>query len=214
MAKDNSASGFFRYRGRSMWPGFQEGDLLEVQPTPLAQLQVGDCITYRSHPAGTLVTHRIFAMRDGILHTRGDAALWPDDLPVSEQQLVGRVIGRYRLGALQSVAGGVKGRIYGGFYHYVGRLDPQRGGRGGRAARLLRTGLQWLASWLYRRGRVEQFGEVRQEGRLFWLVGQRPWASLDLGQGRWWVPWPQSLLIDPARLPQTNKYSAQPKMPS
>ncbi len=201
MIADNSGTGFFRYRGRSMWPVFQEGDLLEVQPTTLAQLQVGDCITYRSHPDGTLVTHRIFAMRDGILHTRGDAMPWPDDLSVTEQQLIGQIVGRYRLGSLQSVAGGVKGRIYGGFYHYVGRLDPQRGGRGGRVARMLRVGLQWLAAGLYRRGSVWQMKEVRSESNRFWLVGQRPWASFDHSRGSWRVPWPQSLLIDPARLP-------------
>jgi len=197
----NRAPGFFSYRGRSMWPVFQEGDLLEVKPTTFAELRAGDCITYRSHPDGTLITHRIFAMRDGIMHTRGDAMPWPDDFTVSEPQLVGKVIRRYRLGSLQVVVGGVKGRLYGGLYHYVGRLDPQREGRGGRLARLLRGSLQWLAAGFYRRGTVAQFGEVRQAGRCFWFVGQRPWASHDFLQGDWWVPWPQSLLIDPARLP-------------
>ncbi len=192
---------FFRYRGQSMWPGLQEGDLLEVQPVSFTELRVGDCVTYHTKDDGTLITHRISAIRDTSVHTRGDASSWPDDPTVEEKQLVGRVIGRYRLGSLNRVQGGRKGQLAGVFYHYAGRLDPQRNSRGGRAACLLRGGLQWLANGFYRRGTVRQFGDVSKKSSRYWLVGQRPWASFNHTRGCWLVPWPQSLLIDPARLP-------------
>jgi hypothetical protein len=191
---------FFSYQGRSMWPVFQEGDLLEVRPVNLQELRVGDCLTYRLNDSETLVTHRVRAIRGGLILTHGDAFPWPDDLSVSEKQIVGRVIGRFRLGCFKQVQGGITGQLAGRFYHYAGRLDPQRDGRGGRAARLLRGSLQWLAAGLYRRGIVREFSSVERKGNRYWQVGQRPCASFDHAQGCWRVPWPQSLLIDPARL--------------
>ena len=202
MVSGNSArEDFFRYRGRSMWPCFQEGDLLEIQPVVLAELRVGDCITYQLNDHGTRITHRIKDIRDGIICTCGDALLKPDEVCVSANQLVGRVVGRYRLGSLKPVQGGIKGRLLKGFYHYAGRLDPQRAARGGRAARLLRGKLQWLAGLFYRHGTVQAFGETDEEIVRYWLIGRQPWARFeDMGKS-WLVSWPQSLLIDPARLP-------------
>jgi hypothetical protein len=199
---------FFRYRGRSMWPAFQNGDLLEVQPLTLQELCVGDCITYRLNDCETLVTHRIITIHDGSIRTRGDALPWADDLSVNASQLVGQVIGCFRLGCLNQVRGGKQGRLLGGFYHYAGRLDPQRDARGGRIARLLRSSLQWLAAELYRRGTMLEFGCIDKGLSHYWHVGQRPWASFDHSQGYWQVPWPQSLLIDPNRLPDLNQAKA------
>ena len=197
----NARTDFFRYRGRSMWPCFQEGDLLDVQPVAFEKLRVGDCITYRLNSCETRATHRISDLRNGIMRTRGDAFLKLDEFGVSANQIVGRVVGRYRLGALRPVQGGVKGRLLGGFYHYAGRLDPQRAARGGRAARLLRCSMRWLATWFYRHGTVREFSDTDGESSRYWLIGQRPWARFEGTEKSWLVPWPQSLLIDPAKLP-------------
>ena len=63
---------FLRYRGRSMWPIFQDGDLLEVEPVEWQELRVGDCITYHSGDDKTLITHRIIAVRARFhTHPRG-----------------------------------------------------------------------------------------------------------------------------------------------
>ena len=202
--KTKTETNFFRYQGRSMWPTFQEGDLLRVQPVTLQTLHVGDCITYHSHDGEALITHRVIALHDGKIHTRGDAHPEPDDLIVNADQLVGRVTGRFRLGGLKSVRGGIAGRLWGGFYHYAGRLDPQRTGRGGRVARLVRNSLQWLAAGVYRQGTVQVFADIARENKSYWIIGKRPMASFDRKRGCWQVPWPQSLLIDPDRLPDTK----------
>ena len=184
-----------------MWPASRKETLLEVQPATMERLHVGDCITYRLKGSGSLVTHRIIAIHDMSIITRGDASPCPDDLKVDTEQLVGRVIGRFRLGVYKPVRGGIKGQITGKFYRYAGRLDPQRDARGGRAARLLRSSLQWLAAAFYRCGTVHKFGKTADESNTYWLVGQHPLASFDHLHGDWRLPWPQSLLIDPARLP-------------
>jgi hypothetical protein len=196
---------FFSYQGRSMWPVFQEGDLLEVHPVAFEELRVGDCITYRLQNCGTLVTHRVSAIHGENLVTRGDAFPWPDKLSVNASQLIGRVCGRFRMGSLKQVRGGMNGRLSGGFYHYAGRIDPQRDARGGRAARRLRESLRWLAAGLYRRGAVREFADVGRVNKCYWHVGQYPWASFDHTCNRWLVPWPQSLLIDPNRLPEQDQ---------
>jgi len=184
-----------------MWPCLQEGDLLEIQPAGLERLRAGDCIIYRMNDCETRVTHRISDIHNGTIRTRGDALLKLDELGVSANQIVGRVVGRYRLGELKPVQGGVKGRFLKGFYHYAGRLDPQRAARGGRAARLLRGRLQWLAAWFYRHGTVQKFSDTDGERERYWFIGQRPWARFAYAEKSWLVPWPQSLLIDPAKLP-------------
>jgi len=201
----NRRADFIRYSGRSMWPGFQEGDLLEVRPVVFAELRVGDCIVYHLNGSETRITHRIRDIRDGVIRTRGDAFRWPDEHSVSNKQLVGRVTSRYRLGGLKSIQGGVIGQLLGEVYYYAGRLDPQRAARGGRAARLLRSSLQWLVICLYRRGTVKAFGDNGEGLNRYWLIGQRPWAQFVYSEKTWLVPWPQSLLIDPAKLPCNSR---------
>ena len=202
MVPDNrTIKDFFCYSGRSMWPCLQEGDLLEIHPVAMVELHIGDCIIYHSNDEKTRVVHRIKMIYNGSICTCGDAHLKPDDHGVSANQLVGRVVGRYRFGCLKPVQGGIKGRLLKGFYHYAGRLDPQRAARGGRAARLLRSNLQWLAGWFYRNGTVREFGDTDEESSRYWLIGKRPWARFEHAEKSWLVSWPQSLLIDPARLP-------------
>lgn len=208
MAANEQAPGFYRYNGPSMWPVFQPGDLLEVEPVELAQLRAGDCIIYRDPEGDRLITHRVSRLHADAVETRGDAFGKPDDQWVVARQLVGRVIGRYRLGSRCLVRGALSGRMRGVVNFYVGRLDPQRTSRGGRLARRLRALLQRAAAGLYRRGTVRPFAGSGEQGGSYWLVGRRPWASYDPGRGAWVVPWPQSLLIDPARLPdQSGKRS-------
>ncbi len=98
-----------------MWPTFQEGDLLEVHQATMERLCVGDCITYYLKGSGSLVTHRINAIHNMSIITRGDASPCPDDLKVDTEQLVGRVIGRFRLGVYKPVRGGITGQITGTF---------------------------------------------------------------------------------------------------
>lgn len=75
--------GYERYviTGGSMAGSIEKGSVVFSRPTPVADLAVGDVITYLPPPDSgvtTLVTHRITAVRDGAdgartLRTRGDA---------------------------------------------------------------------------------------------------------------------------------------------
>lgn len=132
-----SAHGIFRYEGRSMWPCFQEGDLLEWQPLSYSRVRIGDCIAYQTVD-GRKAAHRVVGKGNG-LATRGDALTESDCVTVSEEQFIGRIVRRHRLAKDQTVTGGRLGCIVGWFYHYAGRIDPNRPGRGGRLARKIRT---------------------------------------------------------------------------
>ena len=82
--------------GYSMWPTYDDGDILLVIGATPSDLKVGDVIIYRKD--GTLVVHRIVdkSFRDGkwFFQTQGDNNPGPDDCLVSEDQVVGRVAGK------------------------------------------------------------------------------------------------------------------------
>ena len=128
----------FRYQGLSMWPCFQEGDLLELSVVDFSQLRIGDCVAYSTTREQQAV-HRVIGIRGKSLTTRGDALSGADNVPVQEHQINGRVVSRYRFGQECSVPGGLRGRVAGLFYRYAGRIDPNRSSRGGKLARGIRA---------------------------------------------------------------------------
>jgi hypothetical protein len=75
-----------RARGGSMWPLFRTCDWLRVEPAPPSSLRRGDIAVVET--AHGLVAHRVVATRP--LVTRGDR-MRADDLPVADEQLLGRV---------------------------------------------------------------------------------------------------------------------------
>jgi len=83
--------------GYSMWPTYDDGDILLVVRAIPSDLKVGDVIIYRKYD-GTLVVHRIVdkSFIDGkwFFKTQGDNNLYPDPYLVSEDQVVGRVAGK------------------------------------------------------------------------------------------------------------------------
>ncbi|PVG81560.1 signal peptidase I [Nocardioides gansuensis] len=73
-----SAFGLSRYviTGGSMSGSIERGSVVFAEVVPVADLQVGDVITYvppAESGIDTLVTHRIIAMHDGSFTTKGDA---------------------------------------------------------------------------------------------------------------------------------------------
>jgi len=91
----------FRARGASMQPFIRDGDILEVQPPGVATLRCGDVVLCRPG-GGRLVAHRVVRLiRDNrgttAVVTRGDA-LACSDLPVSWEQVLGRVVAVERNG--------------------------------------------------------------------------------------------------------------------
>lgn len=199
MAMQTEQPGHLIYRGKSMWPCFQDDDLLELTPLAVDLLQSGDCISFFSDGGATIVTHRICSLRGG-LHTRGDAHPDKDDYLVEPDLVIGKVVGCNRLGRHRTISGGWRGRLLAVFYHYAGRVDPERASRGGSLARNIRALLQWPAKPLYRRGGTKSFPS--EDGKLteYWLINGRALCSR---KGlNWHIPWPWSLLLDESKLPK------------
>jgi hypothetical protein len=127
----------FRYHGRSMWPCFQEGDLLEISSMAAGDIRSGDCIAFRGDN-GRTVAHRVVSAH-GSMITRGDALPVIDEETILPEHVLGKVVRICRLGRAIKVRGGIVGRFAGCFYRYAGRIDPQRASRGGKLAKSIRT---------------------------------------------------------------------------
>lgn len=128
----------FRYQGLSMWPLFQDGDLLELTPVAFSQIRIGDCVAYNTS-IGKQAVHRVVGIKEDGLLTRGDALPVPDDRPVAGDQIIGRVKYRHRFGQKGLITRGLRGQFSGIFYRYAGRIDPNRPSRGGKLARGIRA---------------------------------------------------------------------------
>ncbi|MFB7252283.1 signal peptidase I [Microbacterium sp. NPDC056234] len=82
----------------SMHPALEQGHLIAVRPTPIADIRVGDVVTYQLHSGQPeVVTHRVVAVGvDGtgerILTTQGDANNVADAAPVREVQIRGILV--------------------------------------------------------------------------------------------------------------------------
>ncbi len=78
-----------RVSGTSMAPAIRPGDLLSVEAVALDQVARGEVVVFARD--GRLIAHRLVAMTEGGLITRGDRAR-RNDFPVSSAEFVGRVI--------------------------------------------------------------------------------------------------------------------------
>lgn len=180
--------GFFTYSGQSMWPVFQEGDLLEVEPVLTDQLQRGDVIIFRNSEA-VLVVHRVIAIRPG-LKTRGDALSIPDCGEVIQQSLIGRVIRRYRLGMERNIVGGWTGLLSGKVHGLAGRIDPAKPSRGGAFARWLRIGFVTVLRKLPPAGQFRRVSLTNQSEVILWHWGDLAIGRRQLPSGEWFLYWP------------------------
>lgn len=183
----------FRYRGRSMWPCFQDGDLLEFEPCALAQLSVGDCVVY-SVGDNKQVTHRVVAKGDS-LTTRGDAMAAPDRDTVTAEQVIGKIVRRHRLGKASKINGRFAGWLAGRFYHYAGRIDPQRNALGGRVARALRAASMRGGKRFWRRGRKRTLLSSQDQEVTFWMIGRRAIGKRNIDSGQWQIAWPWNIVV-------------------
>lgn len=96
--------------GPSMYPTLKPGDGIEFCPykTP-SEMRVGDVIVY-PHPNGTMdVVHRIIAVRDGVVITRGDNNNKIDPYNVHFDHITGKVTGAKRRRRRISIKGGKSG---------------------------------------------------------------------------------------------------------
>ena len=95
----------------SMEPTILTDDYIIIDRTATSTLREGDIISYYSTDAqiaGLVVTHRIVGITDdGRYLTRGDANT-VNDAPVSEEQIIGRYVGKDRLLRLAASFGSVR----------------------------------------------------------------------------------------------------------
>lgn len=182
----------FRYHGKSMWPCFQEGDLLAVEAVDPNRVQVGDCVLW-SEETGRWVVHRVVGLRGGLC-TRGDAMAQHDCHGNQAPMISGRVIRRYRSGRWTRIAGGGVGRWTGVFYRYAGRIDPQRNARGGKLAKLIRA-LAWpvLKSLVSRRELRPEDCPAKEMTVVWRFAGQIVATHSPGGE----LPWPWRLILRP-----------------
>lgn len=185
---------YFRYQGRSMWPCFQEGDLLEIEPVAFAQIKRGDCIAYRQRNSGQTV-HRVVAT-GAALTTRGDAMSGPDKAPIASEQVIGLVVRRFRFGQETTVGRGLPGRVTGRVLHYAGRLDPGREARGGRLARVLRRHAMQILRRFKRTGTMERLTRHNEPDLVVWKMGEQIVGRQDPASGNWQISWPWNVFLD------------------
>jgi len=81
-----------RVQTGSMQPLLKPGDVAIVQAVPADRIRIGDVVSYASTVhQGEIVSHRVIALEDGIMTTRGDA-LEATDPPVPTEAVIGRVL--------------------------------------------------------------------------------------------------------------------------
>jgi signal peptidase I len=201
----DAAENLFRYSGKSMWPCFQEGDILVTTRMAYGELRPGDCIVYKGGGGGEWVIHRIVSISPDI-RTQGDNRWVADDEPVSPEAIAGRVTERVRYGSVSRVAGGAAGVVAGKVWRYAALLDPARDARGGRIARLIRrvSGMAKTKIPL-RTMRGIRFQAGNDTVSFYLLRGSQIIGRFDPATGGWALSWPALLLIDPGKLPDPGE---------
>jgi signal peptidase len=76
----------------SMKPTLEPGDLILVQKVDPMNLKVGDIIVFEVPWSSTPIVHRVVAIEDGKIFTKGDSNLYPDPGYRSPEDIYGKVI--------------------------------------------------------------------------------------------------------------------------
>ncbi len=106
---ENKSTGTcYIYNGISMNPTLHDGHLLYIRPN-VRNLTVGDVIVYEDLVKKMNVVHRIVAISDQGLITRGDNNPVDDPLPVLMSQVLGKVQSAENGSAIKEVRGGCIG---------------------------------------------------------------------------------------------------------
>lgn len=184
---------FFRYKGLSMWPTFQEGDILEVSPATNNEIRRGDCVAFLADNK-QVVTHRVVNVK-GCLNTKGDASTAIDMEGVKPKQLIGKVDSLHRLGRPIKVWGGFSGRLLGCFYHYAGRINPQRSSRGGKLAVKIRCFLAPCLRLCRYTGEIRVLKRSGEPNMTIWRLGETIVGRQNPLTHEWLVAWPWNIIL-------------------
>ena len=100
------------YRGTSMNPTFYEPELLTVYPYKNIEKPLkGDVICYHTEGKAEHVVHRVIAVKDDEIRTRGDNSRNPDQYTLTAADITGRVVSSSRNGKKRLIYGGTAGII-------------------------------------------------------------------------------------------------------
>ncbi|GAB7014849.1 signal peptidase I [Methanogenium cariaci] len=112
-----------RYVGPSMNPTFQSGDLLTYTPVPVSELTRGDVIVFQSPQEPILVIHRVIAVENGTIRTRGDNNSRKDTYLLTQADIRGRVVSGTRGKERLRVYHGTRGRMQAGYHRKTKSLQ-------------------------------------------------------------------------------------------
>jgi signal peptidase I len=87
-----------------MYPMLQNGDLLEIEKA--ATVRKGDIVVFAGEKKDQWVAHRVVAIRDGMVYTKGDNNPEQDDRCLISKEIPGMVIARWRNGKRMRIYGG------------------------------------------------------------------------------------------------------------
>lgn len=97
------------YSGSSMYPTFRDADLLNVVPYGTGTHRVGDVICFNSPEKEKYIIHRIVAIHENGIQTRGDNNVVPDPDLVQPDEIIGKVVTGSRASGTWKVTGGKPG---------------------------------------------------------------------------------------------------------
>ncbi|MBM7773093.1 signal peptidase I [Actinokineospora baliensis] len=79
----------------SMGEAAPVGTLVLTRPVELAEVRVGDIVSFTPPDGGPIHTHRVSRVADGRVYTKGDINGAEDPWPVAGDKLVGKVVARW-----------------------------------------------------------------------------------------------------------------------
>jgi len=99
-----------RHFCKSMSPLLCQGDILDISPCLKHPVFRGDIVLFKNRK-GIWIAHRIFAIKNGRIFTRGDNNDRPDGRWLPRAEIGGLVTGRWRKGRYLKVYGGRRGLL-------------------------------------------------------------------------------------------------------
>jgi signal peptidase I len=183
------------YIGLSMNPTLKAGDGLIVEPYKDKKIACGDVITFRPREKGCDIVHRVIRVDRHGVRTRGDNSCDFDPWVLAPDDVIGRVISVKRGARAVSVAGGLRGRIYGLFIRRYNMLIKK-------ALVILYPIYRFLShAGIFRSilplSDARIFAFLRSEGvEHQYVMGNRILARRLPGAEQWQIRRPYRLLID------------------
>ena len=190
---------FYSYFGPSMYPTFQEGELLEIASYEKHPMQVGDVIVFKEPEKKQIVVHRVVQITPSGITSRGDNNTNDDRCFLQLDDIIGKVIIVWYGSSKRKVFCGARGVWQKKYLRQTHRCTIL----------LTRLLLPFLQPFF--RLRVSKFflpkmdqykkifiqhGEIK---RIYLLSKHRVVGSFDFAKGKWNVRFPYQLLFQESK---------------